>query len=92
MKQALRASFSPILNLFERGEGAYHYRPSQRKILLAVGSLFLFLCLVSLYFGIMAGGSGAFIPTLVFFLVSLFCLVVGGLGTDRAVARIWGSK
>lgn len=92
MKQVLRTLFSPILNLFEKEDGEYQYKPMQRKILIAVGSLFLFLCAISIYFGVLAGGSGAFIPGGVFFLVSLFCLVVGGLGSERAVARIWGNK
>ena len=92
MKDFLRTLFSPILNLFEGGDGPYVYRPSHRKILLAVGSLFLFLCIISLYFGSVAGGAGAYIPTLVFLLASTFCFVVGGLGSERAVAKIWGSK
>ena len=92
MKDSLRKLFAPILNLFEGGEEPYNYRPSHRKILIAVGSLFLILCAVSLYFGSIAGGAGAYIPTVVFLLVSTFCFVVGGLGSDRAVARIWGSK
>jgi hypothetical protein len=83
MKDSLRKLFAPILNIFEGGEEPYNYRPSHRKILIAVGSL---------YFGSIAGGAGAYIPTVVFLLVSTFCFVVGGLGSDRAVARIWGSK
>lgn len=92
MTQTLRKLFAPILNLFEGGQEPYSYRPSHRKILLAVGALFLILCLISLYFGSIAGGAGAYIPTFVFALVALFCLVVGGLGSERAVAKIWGSK
>lgn len=92
MKESLRKIFSPILNIFERGDEPYHYRPSHRKILLAVGSLFLFLCVISLYFGSVTGGAGAYIPTIVFLIVTVFCLVVGGLGNERAVAKIWGSK
>ena len=92
MKDTLRKLFAPILNLFEGGQEPYSYRPSHRKILLAVGTLFLILCMISLYFGSIAGGTGAFIPTVVFALVSTFCFVVGGLGTERAVAKLWGSK
>lgn len=92
MKDLLRTLCSPILAIFESGEEPYNYRPSHRKILVAVGSLFLFLCIISVYFGSVAGGSGAYIPGVVFLLVSAFCLVVGGLGSDRAVAKIWGSK
>lgn len=92
MTQALRRIFAPILNLFEGGKEPYSYRPSHRKILLAVGALFLLLCIISLYFGGVAGGAGAYIPTLVFAVVSIVCFVVGALGSERAVAKIWGSK
>ncbi len=92
MKALLRKIFSPILKLFEGGDEPYYYRDSHRSILLGVGSLFLILCIVSLYFGKLAGGAGAFVPSLVFLLASTFCLVVGGLGSDRAVAKIWGRK
>lgn len=95
MKALLRMLCSPILSFFEKGDSPYVYRSSQRKILLAVGALFGLLCLVSFYFGRLVegeGGAGALIPAGVFFLVSLVCFVVGGLGTERAVARLWGSK
>jgi drug/metabolite transporter (DMT)-like permease len=87
-----RLIFKPILSLFERGDEPYNYRPSQRYILLACSVLFLFLAGVSLYFGLNAGGAGAYIPAIVFFLVGLACLVVSLLGNERAVAKIWGGK
>ncbi len=92
MKAFLRTLCSPILRFFEKGDSPYVYRASQRKILLAVGALFGLLCLVSFYFGRLVEGEGALIPAGVFFIVSLICFVVGGLGTERAVARLWGSK
>ena len=92
MKDTLRKLFAPILDIFEGGEEPYNYRPSHRSILLAVGCLFLILGMISVYFGSIAGGTGAYIPTIVFALVCIFCFVVGGLGSDRAVAKIWGSK
>lgn len=90
-----RLIFKPILSLFEKGEEPYAYRPSQRYILLACSVLFLFLAGISLYFGLNAGGAGgagAYIPAIVFFLVGLVCLVVSVLGNERAVAKIWGGK
>lgn len=92
MKNFLRTVFSPVLNLFEKGEEPYAYRPSQRLILVAVAVLFLFLAAISFYFGINAGGTGAFIPALVFFLAGSTSLIVAGLGNERAVAKIWGGK
>lgn len=92
MKSALQKLFSPILNFFEKGEPVAGYRPSHRKILVAVGVLFLVLCVISLYFALGAGQVGAIIPVAVFFAVSAVSLIVAALGSDSAVARIWGLK
>ncbi|MFT5084219.1 MAG: hypothetical protein ACI9Y1_002272 [Lentisphaeria bacterium] len=92
MKRILRAIFSPILNIFEKGEEPFNYSPLHRKILLVMTVLFIFLASVSLYFAIGAKEWGGAIPFVVFLCVGLACLIIGGLGTDRAVAKIWGSK
>ena len=92
MVKILRSVFKPILNIFEKGDEPYNYRPSHRPILVVVAILFLFLAGVSFYFGINAGGAGAFIPAVVFFLAGSTSLIVAGLGNERAVAKIWGSK
>lgn len=93
MKDVFRQLFWPILRLFETGEvGSYNYRPLHRKVLLIMGFLFLVLAMVSLYFGLIAGQLAALIPVLVFFGAGLVCAVVGLLGSERAVARIWGNK
>jgi hypothetical protein len=92
MKKALRKIFWPVLSWFEKGEDSAGYRASHRRILLAVGFLFLILLGVSSYFGVVAQEAGALIPVAVFFCISAVCMIVGGLGSDRAVARIWGIK
>lgn len=92
MRATLIKIFWPILTWFERGEAPTAYRTSYRKILLAVGFLFLVLLGVASYFGMLVGEAGALLPVLVFFGISLVCNVVGFLGSDRAVARIWGIK
>jgi len=92
MKQTLRQLFSLILNPFESGNDAYSYKASHRKILMFMGVLFLFLSAVSAISAIVSEQMGGLIPFLVFFLVGLVCEVVGFLGSDRAVAKIWGSK
>jgi len=92
MKTFFTRLFHPILRFFETGEPATGYRPSHRTILLVVGILFLFLCGVSVYFGVTADLMGALIPSVVFFSVSLVSLVVALLGSDSAVARIWGTR
>ena len=92
MKNSLRKIFLPILSIFESGEEEYNYKKSHRKILLIVGALFLILSAVSAISAISSSQLGGLIPFLVFFLVGLVCEVVGLLGSNRAVAKIWGSK
>lgn len=92
MRTILTQLCRPILALFEGGEVSPNYKPSHRKILLAVGVLFLLLTAVSLYFGLSAGIAGALLPVLIFGGGGLICLVVGGLGSDAAVSKIWGSR
>ncbi len=92
MKDVLRKVFWPILLFFEKGGNAEGYRPSHRKILLAVGFLFLVLSGVSLFFSVVAETFSALLPIVLFFVISLVCFVVGLLGSDSAVARIWGTR
>lgn len=92
MKDRFRKVFWPILAFFEKGGSAKGYRPSHRKILLAVGFLFLVLSGVSLFFSVFAGTFSALLPIVLFFVISLVCFVVGLLGSDSAVARIWGVR
>lgn len=92
MKPLPRSIFSPILNIFESGEGEYSYKSSHRTILIIVGGLFLFLSMISISIAVSTGNMGGLLPGLVFFLVGLTSEVVGLLGSDRAVAKIWGSK
>lgn len=92
MKKLLRKLFLPILRIFESGEGEYVYKDSHRKILLVVGGLFLILSAVSAVSAISSSQLGGLIPFLVFFLIGLVCEIIGFLGSDRAVAKIWGSK
>ena len=92
MKDILRQLFSPILKPFENSAEDYNYKPSHRKILLAVGSLFLFLAAVSVYIAILTYELASLIPILVFFLGGMICMIIGGLGTDKAVAKIWGNR
>lgn len=80
-----------MLDRFETGEGAYAYKKSSRVILLVVGLLFLGLSGGSLFFSMAKGDASAFLPIIVFFAVAGVCLIVGLLGSDRAVATLWGN-
>lgn len=92
MKDLCRTLFRPLLDFFDTGDVPQGYRPSHRTILLAMGALFFTLSAVSLFFGLLAGSAGALIPILFFFAVSVVCGVIGWLGSDGAVAKIWGIK
>lgn len=92
MKDALRTLFSPILNYFELDDGDYIYKPSHRKILIFMGGLSFFLSIVSLIAAITASQIAGLLPILIFFIGGFICAIVGILGTDHAVAKIWGSK
>ena len=91
MKQQLRKLFSPLLNVFESGSESFQYKPSQRKILVFVSILFSGLAALIVVLG-QGAGAGYLFPAIVFGLAGLTGLVVGLLGTDRAVARIWGNR
>ncbi len=91
MKRQLRSIFSPVLNIFESGTEAFVYKSSHRTILVVMGCLFSGLAvLVMLY----AQGEdpGYLLPAVVFGVVGLVSLLVGLIGNDRAVAKIWGSR
>ena len=94
-KDFFRKVFWPILCFFERdGEqpSAEGYRPSHRKILFAVGFLFFVLAMATLFFVMITGTLGGLFPVIVFAIISLVCAVVATLGSDSAVARIWGNQ
>lgn len=92
MKTVLRQLFSPILNYFDSGSEDFVYRASHRKITIAVGVLFWLIAAASLYLISVTNSFGAVLPLLAFFSIGLVSLVIGFLGSDRAVAKIWGNK
>lgn len=93
LKQILRSLFSPLLGLFEAGDEPYEYKPSYRKILLVFAMLFGGLGAFVLWLALSAETLqlGYFLPVLVFGGIGLLSLLVGLLGTDRAVSRLWHS-
>ena len=92
MKKFFRALFSPILAQFESDETEYDYKPSHRKILIAVGCLFLVLSGSSVAASFYLKSFGALLPIVVFTVAGVICLVVGSLGSDAAVAQLWKRK
>jgi hypothetical protein len=92
MKNTLRKLFSLILNIFEKGDEPYVAKPLNRKILIVIGVLFSFLVAVVIYLSYDKGEPGYLIPVVVFSSVAVVALIVGFLGNDRAVAKIWGNR
>ena len=92
MKTLMTRLFWFVLRHFENGDGPYAYKPTHRKALIGVGTLFGVLCGVSVYLSAGTEGLGFLIPTSIFAVAAAVCLIVGLLGSDRAVAQIWGQK
>jgi hypothetical protein len=92
MKTSLQNLFSPVLGYFESGEGSYSYKGSHRTILVVIGVLFLLLSFVSLAAAIVTLQLAAGLPFLIFFGAGAVCIIVGGLGSNRAVAKLWGNS
>ena len=92
MKSLFTKIFYPILNLFETDQPAANYKPSHRWILIAVGSLFAILSAILCVIAINSGIMGGLFPAAIFFTVGLVAVEVGSLGSDNAVAKIWGNR
>lgn len=94
MKQFLTKLFSPILNIFEDTENQeeFAYSPSHRKILVVMGVLFLMISAVALYFSLLINQMAGFLPVILFGAIGLLCLLVGYLGSDYAVSKIWRNR
>lgn len=89
MKETLRKLCAPLLAMFETGDGEYEYKKSHRTVLVVLGLLCLVIATVSLIVTMKTGELAGIIPIMLFLLTGLVCEVVGFLGSDRAVARIW---
>lgn len=91
MKRLLRTLFSPILNIFESGDAPYSYKPSHRTILVVIGVLFSGLATLLLW--LVQGMEPTYLlPVFVFGGVGFLSLLIGLMGNERAVAKIWNSR
>ena len=91
MVNLLRKLASPILKPLEAGDEPYSYKPLSRKVLIAVSVLFTLLATLILI-SALGNDLGYLFPVMVFYGVGLTGIIVGLLGNDRAVAKIWGNK
>ncbi len=92
MENILTRFFWPILTWFENDEYSVNYKKSHRVALNIVGVLFLFLSIVAVVGAYFTGELGAVIPVIIFFSAGLVAVVVGMLGSNSAVSKIWGTK
>ena len=90
----LRSLFVFILDPLEKGDGDFKKNPLGRKILIVIGLLFFGLGsgVVFIYFKVGLQDIAYLIPSLVFLSVGVLCLIVGCLGNDRAVSKVWGNR
>ena len=91
MKKIIRILFSPVLNYFESGTEAYEYKSSHRTILLTIGVLFSGLAAVVFWLA-RGADAGYLFPVIIFAATGLVSFIIGYAGSDRAVAKIWGSR
>ena len=91
MKESLRVVFSPILKVFEAGDEDFVYKSSHRSILIFIGCMFSGMAVAVL---LVAQGKdpGYYLPVLIFGCIGFISFIIGFLGTDRAVAKIWGTR
>ena len=91
MKNIIRKMFAFILTPLESGDEQYAYKPSHRKILVTMGVMFS-----ALGFGVLLiipeGEMGYYLPVIIFGGGGILSIVVGLVGSDRSVSKIWGSK
>jgi hypothetical protein len=92
MKEKLTKLCWPVLKFFETGEQTETYQKSHRLVLNIVGALFLFLSTASAVTAYISGEIGALIPVIVFLSIGVVAIIVGLLGSDSAVSKIWGKK
>lgn len=94
MKSSLRSLFSFLLTPLESGSNPYSYKKMNRIILIIIGVLFAMLTLgIFFVFTRFSNGDPAYlIPALIFGSASALCFIVGFLGNERAIARIWGGN
>lgn len=92
LKLTARRVAAPLLDPLERSDKPHVNTPHSRLILWVMSLLFLALAAALVLF-LPAGTDAAYlIPVSVFALLGLFGSTVAWLGSDKAVARVWGSR
>lgn len=84
--------FSPILNIFENNNDEFIYRKLNRKIVLFISSVFFLLAFALPIYMPQLIEMGFWFVMLVFGGLSSVGLIVGIFGSDKAVAKLLGSR
>ena len=92
MKIFLKDLFSPLLNVFEKNNEEYVYRSLNRKIVLFISLVFTLLAFALPIAMPKLILMGYWFVMLVFGCLGLVGLVVALLGSDKAVAKLLGSR
>ena len=92
MKNTLRNIFCPILNIFENNNDEFIYRSLNRKIVLFISSVFFLLAFGVPFYMPPLIEMGFWFVMIVFGGLSSVGLIVGSLGSDKAVAKLLGSR
>jgi hypothetical protein len=92
MKNTIKTIFSPILNIFEKNNDEFIYRSLNRKIVLFISVVFSLLAFALPYFMPQLVEMGYWFVMIVFGAISLVGLIVAILGSDKAVAKLLGSR
>lgn len=92
MKNTFKTIFSAILNIFEKNNDEFIYRSLNRKIVLFISSVFFLLAFALPAYMSQLIEMGYWFVMLVFGALSTVGLIVGILGTDKAVAKLLGSR
>jgi len=92
MKQLLKNIFSPVLNIFENNNDEFIYRSLNRKIVIFISIVFFLLAFALPVFMPTLIKMGYWFVMIVSGAISFFGLIVGLLGSDKAVAKLLGSR
>ena len=92
MKNTIRNIFSPILNIFEKNNDDFVCRTLNRKIVLFISSVFFLLAFGLPYYMPQLIEMGYWFVMFIFGGLSSVGLIVGIFGSDKAVAKLLGSR
>jgi len=92
MKERLCQVFGPILRFFEDESDELILTPTNRKVTLFIGATFVIIAFLIPIIGAGYPVTAYIFPEVVFGGIGFVALVVGSLGSDRAVAKLVGNR